>query len=304
MPARRSIQQEFVTVRPNMRREYGGVGNTDADVVTQKLEPTAAFASPPAPAVRVSDRVPVVTYVAPLTAAVRVPAFEPAALDGALRRRHTEYALKRPLEVVLSLVGLLCSLPLWPVIALLIWLDDRGPLFVHQVRVGRGGRPFGLIKFRTMRIASSGDIPKQATANDGRITRIGLFLRATALDEVPQLLNILRGEMSFVGPRALLPQEIEVDPRSRYHRIEDVPNYHVRISVRPGLTGLAQVYAPRDVSRQKKFRYDALYVRKTSLWLDLRLFVMSVFISVSGRWPRRGRPFKHHHHAPEWPTRS
>lgn len=254
-----------------------GSGEAEANVVSPDFEGTAALA--------------------PVATIVRLPA-SPYALAAA-----PEYALKRPLEVILSVVGLLCSLPLWPVIALLIWLEDRGAVFVHQTRVGRHGVQFGLIKFRTMRIATRFDVFKQATANDGRITRIGRLLRATALDEIPQLLNILRGEMSFVGPRALLPEEIEVDPRSRYHRIEDVPNYHVRTAVRPGLTGLAQVYAPRDISRQKKFRYDALYVGKISFWLDLRLFVMSVVISLTGRWPRRGRMLRHHRDT-EWATRS
>jgi lipopolysaccharide/colanic/teichoic acid biosynthesis glycosyltransferase len=146
-----------------------------------------------------------------------------------------------------------------------------------------------VIKFRTMRSEEATGEHRQAAANDDRITRVGRLLRAMALDEIPQLLNILRGDMSFVGPRALLPREIEVDPRSRYHRIEDVPNYRVRISVRPGLTGLAQVYAPRDISRQKKFKYDAVYVRRMSLGLDLWLIAVSVFISLTGRWPRRGR---------------
>jgi len=211
------------------------------------------------------------------------------------RFRAPEYALKRPLEAVVALLGLLCLLPVSLVVALAVWLEDRGPVFVRQVRVGRFGIPFGVIKFRTMHQQRPSSVHRQATADDSRITRVGRFLRATALDEVPQLLNVLRGQMSFVGPRALLPQEIEVDPqsRARYHRIEEVPNYHVRTSVRPGLAGLAQVYAPRDISRQKKFKYDALYVRKMSLWLDLRLFAVSIFISIAGRWPRRGRPGWH-----------
>src|SRR5579884_4105081 len=156
------------------------------------------------------------------------------------------YRLKWPLEAALAVVGLALLLPLCLLIALLVWLEDRGPVFVHQIRVGRLGVPFNVIKFRTMRPERVPGVHRQATANDSRITRVGRLLRAMALDEIPQLLNVIRGEMSFVGPRALLPREIEVDPRSRYHRIEDVPNYHVRISVRPGLTGLAQVYAPRD----------------------------------------------------------
>jgi len=199
------------------------------------------------------------------------------------------YPLRRPVEVLLAFVGILVVLPASFLIAALIWLDDRGPVFVGQIRVGRDGRLFHLFKFRTMRVPEPHDVPRQATASDGRITRVGRLLRATALDEVPQLLNILRGEMSFVGPRALLPKEIEVDPKSRYHHIEEVPNYHVRTSVCPGLTGLAQVYASRDISRQKKFKYDALYVRRISPWLDMKLFATSVVISLTGRWPRRGR---------------
>ena len=199
------------------------------------------------------------------------------------------YRLKWPLEAALALLGLVLLLPVCVIVALAIWLDDRGPIVIHQTRVGRGGVPFGVIKFRTMHPFVHLDVHRQATVVDNRITRVGRVLRATALDEIPQLLNVVRGEMSFVGPRALLPQEIEVDSRSRYHRIEDVPNYHVRVSVTPGLTGLAQVFAPRDISRQRKFKYDALYARRMSLWLDLRLIGLSIAISLTGRWPRRGR---------------
>lgn len=199
------------------------------------------------------------------------------------------YALKWPLEATLAAIGLVLLLPVCVLVAIAIWLDDRGAIFIRQTRVGRRGVPFGVIKFRTMRPVVHRDLQRQATVTDNRITRAGRILRATALDEIPQLVNVIRGEMSFVGPRALLPQEIEVDPRSHYHRIDEVPNYHVRISVTPGLTGLAQVYAPRDISRQRKFKYDALYVRRMSLWLDVRLILLSIFISLTGRWPRRGR---------------
>lgn len=212
------------------------------------------------------------------------------ALAAPARLRRRSYRLKPLLDATLALIGFVLLLPVCSVVALLIWLEDRGPVFVHQVRVGQFGVPFRVIKFRTMRPGEVPDVHRQATADDRRITRVGRWLRATALDETPQLLNVLRGDMSFVGPRALLPWEVEVDPRSRYRRIEDVPNYHVRVSVRPGLTGLAQVYAPRDISRQRKFKYDALYVRRMSLRLDLWLIAVSVFISLTGRWPRRGRP--------------
>jgi len=223
----------------------------------------------------------------------------PAGCDGSAGAAEAgpsgaEYAIKRPIEVGLALLGLILLLPVSAVVAFLVWIGDRGPVFVHQVRVGRYGVPFHVIKFRTMQDHVPAGIHRQATVNDRRITPVGRILRATALDEIPQLLNVLRGDMSFVGPRALLPQEIEVDARSRrYHNIEDVPNYKIRILARPGLTGLAQVYAPRDISRQRKFKYDALYVRRASLSLDLRLIVLSIFISVTGRWPRRGRPEWH-----------
>lgn len=199
------------------------------------------------------------------------------------------YGLKRPLDASLAVIGLLVLLPVCLIVAVLVWIEDQGPIFVHQVRVGRFGVPFSVIKFRTMRVERSSGVHRQATAQDGRFTAVGRVLRATSLDEIPQLLNVARGEMSLVGPRALLPREIEVDPRSHYHHVEDVPNYHVRISVPQGLTGLAQVYAPRDISRQKKFKYDALYARKMSLGLDLWLIMVSIFVSLTGRWPWRGR---------------
>lgn len=118
---------------------------------------------------------------------------------------------------------------------------------------------------------------------DPRVTRVGKLLRATALDELPELVNILKGEMSFVGPRPL-PYRIEDEEVSRYRTIAEVPGYELRSQVRPGLTGLAQVYAPKGIDRRYKFRYDRLYVRKQSLWLDIRLIFMSVWVSLRGRW--------------------
>ena len=131
----------------------------------------------------------------------------------------------------------------------------------------------------------------QAPADDPRVTRVGRLLRATAMDELPQLVNILRGDMSFVGPRALRPGEIETSSNGRLERLEDVPGFERRIRVRPGLTGLAQVYAPRDVRRRQKFRYDRLYVERRSWCLDLRLILLSFWISLLGRWEVRGRKY-------------
>jgi lipopolysaccharide/colanic/teichoic acid biosynthesis glycosyltransferase len=130
----------------------------------------------------------------------------------------------------------------------------------------------------------------QASENDPRVTRIGRAMRATAMDELPQLWNILRGDMSFVGPRALRPGEIEREGDVLV-ALEAVPGYDARTAVRPGLTGIAQVYAPRDISRRYKFKYDALYVRQQSFWLDMRLILLSFWISFRGTWESRGRKF-------------
>jgi len=200
--------------------------------------------------------------------------------------------LKRAFDATLAGVGLMISAPLWAIFAAAIRIEDGGPVFYRQSRVGLGGRTFDALKFRSMHAdaeRSTGAI--QATERDPRVTRVGRLMRATAMDELPQLLNILRGDMSFVGPRALRPGEIETNSDGRLERLEDVPGFEHRIRVRPGLTGLAQVYAPRDVRRRQKFKYDRLYVERRSWCLDLRLILLSFWISVLGRWEVRGRKY-------------
>jgi lipopolysaccharide/colanic/teichoic acid biosynthesis glycosyltransferase len=184
------------------------------------------------------------------------------------------------------------SAPLWLVIAAAIRLEDGGPVFFAQERVGQEGRLFDALKFRSMIPDAETRVgPLQAAVDDPRITRVGRLLRATAMDELPQLWNIFRGDMSFVGPRALRPGEIEVNGRGEIERLEDVRGFSARCSVRPGLTGVAQIYAPRDVLRRHKFRYDALYIRRRSFWLDVRLVLLSFWISFRGAWEVRGKKF-------------
>jgi len=134
----------------------------------------------------------------------------------------------------------------------------------------------------------SGGKSVQARSDDPRITRVGRILRATSLDEMPQILNIWRGEMSWVGPRALPINEVQINDPDNLPD-EAIPGFDLRCQVRPGLTGIAQIYAPRDVPRRQKFRYDRLYIRRQSLWLDLRLIARSLWITVRGRWERRGK---------------
>ena len=197
---------------------------------------------------------------------------------------------KRLLDVLLAGSGLIVSAPLWAAIAALIKIEDGGPVFFSQERVGRRGRSFEALKFRSMIVdAEARTGPIQAGENDPRITRIGRILRATAMDELPQLWNIFRGDMSFVGPRALRPGEIEVKGNGAIEKLEDVPGFADRCAVRPGLTGVAQIFAPRDVLRRRKFRYDRFYVTRQSFWFDVRLILLSFWITFRGRWEDRGR---------------
>jgi len=199
---------------------------------------------------------------------------------------------KRALDMALSGAGLVLSSPLWIVIAAAIRIDTPGPVFYGQARVGEGGRRFRVLKFRSMIAdAERGVGPLQASTGDPRITRVGRILRATAMDELPQLWNIFRGDMSFVGPRALRPEEIEVDGSGAAVALDATPGFAERVSVPPGLTGIAQIYAPRDVSRRQKFRFDCLYIRRQSFLLDVRLILVSFWITFRGTWEARAKKF-------------
>jgi lipopolysaccharide/colanic/teichoic acid biosynthesis glycosyltransferase len=195
---------------------------------------------------------------------------------------------KRALDLALSTAGLLLSSPLWILIAAAIRMDSHGPVFYAQLRVGRRGRRFKALKFRSMAVDAERAVgPVQAIEHDPRVTRVGRVLRATAMDELPQLWNIFRGDMSVVGPRALRPDEPEVGD-ALPTPLEAVPGFAERSTVRPGLTGLAQIYAPRDLRRRQKFRYDRLYIRRQSFGLDLWLIALSFWITARGTWEARG----------------
>jgi lipopolysaccharide/colanic/teichoic acid biosynthesis glycosyltransferase len=201
--------------------------------------------------------------------------------------------MKRVFDLVLAAAGLILLSPLWATIAVMIKLHDGGPVLYLQERVGRHGRTFRAWKFRSMvpdaeRLTGA----VQAAPEDPRITPIGRWLRARALDELPQLVNILRGDMSFVGPRPLRPSECDTTSDGKMIPLDTIPGYRERHRVRPGLTGLAQVYASRDAPRPEKFALDLEYVRRSSMALDLKLLALSVWISLRGAWeepaPARG----------------
>ena len=205
---------------------------------------------------------------------------------------YKEPVLKRPLDIILSGIMLVLSIPVFLPIALAIRLEDGGPIFYRQERWGRSDERFMAYKFRTMEPDSDkayGII--QATENDPRITRVGRILRSMGLDELPQILNIVVGDMSFVGPRSLAVGEIVKDHKGQKLQYEDVPGFRERLQARPGLTGLATIYIPKDAEPHRKFRYDLFYIRNQSICLDLQLIALSFWISFRGKWETRSRKF-------------
>lgn len=192
--------------------------------------------------------------------------------------------MKRAFDVLLAALGLTASAPLWMAIALAIKWHDGGPVLLGQPRVGHGGRVFTAWKFRSMiPDAERHTGPVQAVADDPRITPVGRWLRARALDELPQLWNILIGDMSFVGPRPLRPAERDTTAGESLP-LASIAGYDERHRVRPGLTGLAQVYAARNATRPEKFALDCEYVRRATFALDLTLIARSVLITCRGAW--------------------
>ena len=189
------------------------------------------------------------------------------------------FVIRRVIDLVISALISLPFLLVLPLLALLIRLDSPGPIFLQQRRVGQFGREFDLLKLRTMRSDAESDGPRWAVAGDPRVTRVGGILRKTRLDEVPQALNIVRGDMSFIGPRPERPEFV--------HRLEaEIPHYRTRLLVPPGLTGWAQVkgdYAGSVSESIRKLEYDLYYVRNRSVRLDLQIVVGTVFTVLGFR---------------------
>jgi exopolysaccharide biosynthesis polyprenyl glycosylphosphotransferase len=185
--------------------------------------------------------------------------------------------LKRLSDIVFATIGLLLFAPFFPLIAAAIWLGDRGPVFFHQARMGRNRVPFEAYKLRTMRVAHDGEA--YTRPGDARITPVGRFLRATRLDEVPQLWNVLRGDMSLIGPRAEWVKLVE-----EYER--KIPCYHFRHLVKPGITGWAQVNYPYGASLEdtlRKLEYDLYYIRHFSFVLDASIILKTIQVMLFGK---------------------
>ncbi|UCC69088.1 MAG: sugar transferase [Armatimonadota bacterium] len=188
--------------------------------------------------------------------------------------------LKRAADIVLAAVALALSVPFWLWAMMVIGLGDGWPFLYAQTRVGRQGRVFRIYKFRSMiKHAEKHTGPVFSPKNDRRVTPVGRIMRKTAIDEIPQLINIFKGDMSWVGPRPARPEEV-----AQYRR--EVPRYDLRHQVRPGLTGMAQVYGGDYSDIGRKLAYDLQYIRQRSLLLDLRLFVRSWLNTLLGGWER------------------
>ena len=195
------------------------------------------------------------------------------------KNRRFYHLVKRIIDVVLSLFGLVLISPFVVIIAILIKIDSKGPVFFKHHRIGKNGKPFSMYKFRTMKDGAEAMIndftPEQLEEwnenfklkDDPRITRIGKFLRKTSLDELPQLINILRGDMSIVGPRPIIEVELE-----EYGNDKDE-----FLSIRPGLTGWWASNGRSEISYPERCSYELYYVRNESFWLDVKVMFLSVF---------------------------
>jgi exopolysaccharide biosynthesis polyprenyl glycosylphosphotransferase len=226
--------------------------------------------------IRVQDAIDVYERI---TGKLAIEALPPASLvfSKGFRVSRRYAAVGRALSLAVAVVALVVTAPLIALIALAVKLDSRGPVFFRQERIGLHGRRFGLIKFRTMRPVAA-EISAWVRDNEDRITRVGGVLRKFRLDELPQFLNVLRGDMNLVGPRPHPVVNYELFAR-------EIPYYGLRAAVRPGVTGWAQVrygYANDLEEETEKMRYDLYYVKHLSVWLDLRILVDTVKVVLFG----------------------
>jgi undecaprenyl-phosphate galactose phosphotransferase/putative colanic acid biosynthesis UDP-glucose lipid carrier transferase len=193
----------------------------------------------------------------------------------------TELAIKRSCDLVVSAISLIALAPLLVIVSIAIAADSRGPIIFRQNRKGFNGKQFAIYKFRTLKVGEDGDAVKQVTRQDQRLTRIGQILRTTSIDELPQLVNVLKGDMSLAGPR---PHAVVHD--NKYADL--VANYALRHHVKPGMTGWAQVNGFRGETAavelmQRRVSYDLWYVNNWSFWLDLRILGLTCIEVLRGR---------------------
>src|SRR5581483_2531327 len=228
--------------------------------------------------VRVDDAA---TALSALTGRIALRSVKPSwfVFSDGFHRSSWNEVLKRALDLAGGTVGLLLSLPLMILVGIAVRLDSKGPIIYRQARVGRMGRPFEVLKFRSMRAdAEQGTGAQWASENDPRVTRVGAFIRKYRLDEIPQFFNVIRGDMSFVGPRPERPCFVEELSKT-------LPYYEERHSVRPGITGWAQVqynYGSSVEDAFNKLEYDLFYLKNVSISFDLAIVFQTIRIVIGG----------------------
>lgn len=195
-----------------------------------------------------------------------------------IENKRFQFLVKRVFDIILSLIGIIILLPIYLIIAIAIKLDSKGPVLFKQVRVGKNRKDFVIYKFRTMVVSAESKRELQIdpsnmdnfvfqSKSDNRVTKVGSFLRNTSLDEIPQLFNVLFGDMSLVGPRPEIPDVVKYYPE----------NYYQRLLVLPGITGLAQVSGRGEIELGKTIYYDLTYISNFSIWNDMKILFTTVF---------------------------
>jgi exopolysaccharide biosynthesis polyprenyl glycosylphosphotransferase len=216
-----------------------------------------------------------------LTQKLAIESLSPSCLifRGVLHKSRWQLAARRAFSVSLAMLGLVLTAPLLALVALLVKLDSPGPVFFIQERIGLGGRRFRLIKFRTMRGRAPEGDSVWCRDDRPRLTRLGRWLRDLHIDELPQFINVLRGDMDLVGPRPEMASNVQT-------MTEKIPYYGLRHTVRPGVTGWAQIrqgYSLSEAEVTEKMRYDLYYIKHLSIWFDLRILLATVPKVLGGR---------------------
>ena len=182
---------------------------------------------------------------------------------------------QRVLDIVLSVIGLLIGIPLMVIFGILIKVEDNGPITYKQERLGKGGKKFYIYKLRSMRTDAEKFGAQWAEKDDPRITKVGKFIRKTRIDEIPQLFNILKGDMSIIGPRPERPSFTE-------EFNQEIPGFINRLAVKPGLTGWAQVNGGYEITPEEKLKEDIFYIKNRSILLDLKILFKTVKVVLTG----------------------
>lgn len=208
---------------------------------------------------------------------------EHAAASELTKPKYIEYSFyevfQRFVDIIVSLVGLVVSLPIIAIFGILIKLDTPGPAFYIQKRVGKGGKVFNIYKLRSMVVNAEKNGARWADKNDDRVTRIGRFIRKTRIDELPQFLNVLKGDMSLIGPRPERPEfTLEFN--------KEIPGFIERLQVKPGITGWAQVNGGYDISPKEKLKLDMYYIENRGIKLDIVILLKTIGVLFTGNGAR------------------